>query len=253
MSWWTLPGVTRSPRALGARKRLPDLLADELRTRIRDAEWRPGERLPTEAELGEEYGVSRSTVRQALTALQGQGLVASRHGKGTYLASGSAIHAGLQELSSISATIADRGHRAGMRYHHRRVRPATKAERERFALDEGAYVLDIQRRILADGETVAYSYDVLPRWAFPPSFRPTDLTGSVFALLAQTAGPVPVRALSEVHAVHSPDIGWGTEAHEHLLFVLLDQMHYDEQDRPFMHSRSYFIEGLFTFTVLRTT
>jgi len=37
------------------------------------------------------------------------------------------------------------------------------------------------------------------------------------------------------------------------LFVLLDQLHYDKQDRPFMHSRSYFIEGLFPFTVLRST
>lgn len=242
-----------TPRTLGARRRLPELLADGLRSRIRDGEWQPGERLPTEAELVEEYGVSRSTVRQALTALQGQGLIASKHGKGTYLASGSGIHAGLQELSSITATIAERGHRAGMRYHHRRVRPATADERDRFVLEDGAQVLDIQRRILADGRTVAYSYDVLPRWALPHGFVPVHLTGSVFALLADTEGPRPVRALSEVHAVHSSTIGWGDEAQEHQLFVLLDQMHYDEQDRPFMHSKSYFIEGLFTFTVLRTT
>jgi len=45
--------------------------------------------------------------------------------------------------------------------------------------------------------------------------------------------------------VQSSAIGWG--------LVLLDQLHYDKQDRPFMHSRSYFIEGLFTFTVLRST
>lgn len=245
--------MTRPTRTLGGRRQLPALLADELRTRIREGEWGPGARLPSEAELGEQYGVSRSTVRQALTALQGQGLVTSRHGKGTYLASGSRIHAGMQELRSITATITERGHKADMRYHHRRLRPATAEECERFALDRGAEVLDIQRRILADGETVAYSYDVLPRWVFPSTFRPSDLTGSVFALLAETKGPVPVRAVSEVHAVHSSEIGWGAEATKHQLFVLLDQLHYDEHDRPCMHSRSYFIEGLFTFTVLRTT
>jgi len=37
------------------------------------------------------------------------------------------------------------------------------------------------------------------------------------------------------------------------LVVLLDRLHYDKQDRPFMHSRSYFIQGLFTFTGLRST
>lgn len=159
----------------------------------------------------------------------------------------------MQELRSITATIADRGLTPGMRYHHRRLRPATPEEQRRFALDGGAEVLDIQRRILADGQTVAYSYDVLPRWAFGADFEPTDLTGSVFALLAETHGPVPLRAVSEVHAVHSDSIGWGAGSGDHQLFVLLDQLHYDEQDRPFMHSKSYFIEGLFTFTVLRST
>jgi len=102
-------------------------------------------------------------------------------------------------------------------------------------------------------KTVAYSYDVLARRVLPAAFRPPDLSASVFALLAATNGPVPVRAVSEVHAVHSRAIGWGPQADDHQLFILLDQLHYDKQDRPFMHFRSYFIEGLFTFTVLRST
>ena len=52
-----------------------------------------------------------------------------------------------------------------------------------------------------------------------------------------------MRAVSEVHAVHSRAIGWGPQTDDHQLVVLLDQLHYDKQDRPFMHSRSYFIEG----------
>lgn len=247
------PGVTRGPAALGPRKHLPVLLAEDLRTRIKAGEWASGDRLPTEAELGAHYEVSRSTVRQAVKSLEAQGLVSSRQGKGTYLTSGPLIHAGMQQLHSITATIADRGLTPGMRYHHRRMRVASLEERDRFGLEEGAQVLDIQRRILADGETVAYSYDVLPRWVLPATFTPTDLTGSVFALLEATNGPVPVRAISEVHAVHSSTIGWGAEAREHQLFVLLDQLHYDPEGRACMHSRSYFIEGLFTFFVLRST
>jgi len=240
-------------RPLGSRKQLSAQVADELKVRIRAGEWATGSRLPTEAELVAQYAVSRSTVRQAVKSLEGQGMVTSRQGKGTYLSSGWRIHTGVQELRSITATIADRGLTPGMKYHHRKLRTATHEERERFALPSGAPVLDIQRRILADGETVAYSYDVLPRWVFAADFTPNHLTGSVFALLAETNGPVPVRAVAEVHAVHSPHIGWGSEARDQLLFVLLDQLHYDQRDRPFMHSRSYFIEGLFTFSVLRTT
>lgn len=249
----TLVYVTRPRDALGSRTQLPVLLANELKTRIRAGEWSLNKRLPTEAELGAQYDVSRSTVRQAVKSLEAQGLVSSRHGKGTYLSSGSHIHAGMQELRSITATIAERGLVPGMRYHHRRLRAATEEERGRFALDGDVQVLDIQRQILADGQTVAYSYDVLPRWVFPDQFRPSDLTGSVFALLATTQGPVPVHAVSEVHAVHSSSVGWGADADDHQLFVLLDQLHYEQHDRPFMHSKSYFIEGLFTFTVLRSS
>ena len=67
----------------------------------------------------------------------------------------------------------------------------------------------------------------------------------------QRTGPRASRVRSPRAAL--PRFGWGPQADDHQLVVLLDQLHYDKQDRPFMHSRSYFIQGLFTFTVLRST
>ena len=45
----------------------------------------PGDRLPTEAELGERFGISRQTVRQALGMLENEGIVERRRGSGTYV------------------------------------------------------------------------------------------------------------------------------------------------------------------------
>ena len=56
------------------------MLADALRARILTRELRPGDRLPIEPELAEEYGVSRSTVREALRVLASQGLVGTWRG-----------------------------------------------------------------------------------------------------------------------------------------------------------------------------
>ncbi|MEV1019098.1 FadR/GntR family transcriptional regulator [Streptomyces sp. NPDC050264] len=53
--------------------------------RILDAGLRPGELLPTEAELMESLGVSRNSVREALKALQALDIVEIRHGYGTYV------------------------------------------------------------------------------------------------------------------------------------------------------------------------
>jgi GntR family transcriptional regulator len=238
-------------RPLTSRKALPTRLADDLRERLAHREWTEGEQLPTEAEFVDSYGVSRATVRQALKTLESQGLIVTRRGRGSFVADGSMIRAGMQELTSITSTIAEMGHRPAMLYHHKIVREATPQELEIFELEAGSEVLDIQRKILADDVTVAYSFDVLPRWALPRSFSTEDLTGSVFAYLASTSGPIPVRAIARVHAVSDPAVAWDGGVDEKQLFVLLDQLHYDEQSRPFMHTRSFFLEGRFNFTVVR--
>ncbi|MFI8189567.1 GntR family transcriptional regulator [Streptomyces sp. NPDC085946] len=59
----------------GSRKLSSQDIADTLRERIRAGELRAGERLPTQAELAEEFGVERGTVRQALRVLQEDGLL----------------------------------------------------------------------------------------------------------------------------------------------------------------------------------
>ena len=63
--------------ANGSRKLLPQEIADTLRDRIRTGALKTGDRLPTQAELAEEFGVERGTVRQALRALQDDGLLSN--------------------------------------------------------------------------------------------------------------------------------------------------------------------------------
>lgn len=70
--------VTQENVAVNGSKRLsPQEIADILRERIRVGELKAGDRLPTQAELAEEFGVERGTVRQALRALQEDGLLSN--------------------------------------------------------------------------------------------------------------------------------------------------------------------------------
>ncbi|MEU9590195.1 winged helix-turn-helix domain-containing protein [Streptomyces sp. NPDC048219] len=59
----------------GSRRLSAQEIADILRERIRGGELRAGDRLPTQAELADEFKVERGTVRQALRALQEDGLL----------------------------------------------------------------------------------------------------------------------------------------------------------------------------------
>jgi len=53
--------------------------------KIHDKTWKPGDKLPTEAEIMQEYGVSRTVVREAISRLQAARMVETRHGIGTFL------------------------------------------------------------------------------------------------------------------------------------------------------------------------
>lgn len=59
-------------------------LARLLRARIDRGEWPAGAQLPTELELAEDFGVSRTTIRQALSQLAAEAYVRREHGKGTF-------------------------------------------------------------------------------------------------------------------------------------------------------------------------
>ena len=75
--------MLKSARA--ERKTLTDVAQQELRQAITSGTYRPGSQLPTEAELCEMLGVSRTVVREALRVLEDDGLVARRHGIGTFV------------------------------------------------------------------------------------------------------------------------------------------------------------------------
>ncbi|TDD08102.1 GntR family transcriptional regulator [Saccharopolyspora terrae] len=60
-------------------------VADYLRTAIHDGTLGPGQRLPKQAELVAEYGVSLGTVKSALAVLRDERLIISRQGEGTWV------------------------------------------------------------------------------------------------------------------------------------------------------------------------
>ena len=83
-----------SPRHVAAKHRQ---VFEIVRSRIQSGDYQPGDRIPSEANLIQEFGVSRPTVARALQELQRRGLVNRRRGAGTYVSRGgcSGKHFGL--------------------------------------------------------------------------------------------------------------------------------------------------------------
>ena len=66
-------------------KLLAEQVEDEIYHYILDTPLEPGTKLPNEFELGEKFGVGRSTVREAVKLLSSKGIVEVRRGSGTYV------------------------------------------------------------------------------------------------------------------------------------------------------------------------
>ena len=228
------------------------LVADALRDGIRSGDYEPGERLPTETQLAQRFGVSRPTVRAALRELGTVSLVTTQHGVGTFVTERPAVTAGLERLDSITESIRGTGREPGMIYKGSLVRSLLPDEAEKLGLAGDAQALELRRTILADGEVVAYSYDLMPIGIFPADESPTAVTGSLFEYLRTERGLFPHHAVAEVHAVQSDRIGWDSPAGRSSLYVLLDQVHYDRSDTALMYSRTYFLEGRYSFSIRRS-
>ncbi|MEV5741596.1 winged helix-turn-helix domain-containing protein [Microbispora rosea] len=61
------------------------VVAEHIAGRIERGDLKPGQRLPSELDLSEQYGVARMTIRRAMKELRERGLIRSVHGKGTYV------------------------------------------------------------------------------------------------------------------------------------------------------------------------
>ena len=71
--------------ALGMRPKLSERVADQLRERIQKGDFAPGAQLPTEGALVEQFGVSRTVIREAISSLRVEGLVKTHQGRGVFV------------------------------------------------------------------------------------------------------------------------------------------------------------------------
>ena len=130
-------------------------LAEILRRRILGGEWAPNCQLPTEEMLSQEYGISRGTVRQAITTLINEGLVRSEQGRGTFV-NAPRPRLAFFTLTSFEEDMQQQNRDPDTRLLSAVVNPATPEVAERLALTPGEPVIHVVRLRLADEQPIVY-------------------------------------------------------------------------------------------------
>jgi GntR family transcriptional regulator len=227
---------------------------EELRQGIEQGRFPPGSRLPSEPELAAELRVSRATLREALRALEGEGMLRRRRGSGTYVAELPRVANSLDLNFGVTEAIRSAGMRAGIAQGRHWTEPASAAEAARLGLEPGQDVLVIERVRTAEETPVVLSRDIFPNELIGGRTEVIDemLRRSIYDVLETDLGIVihhGVASFRPVRADHAVASRLGVPRGELLLYIW--QVDYSEEDAAVLSSHEFHLADAFDFSVVR--
>lgn len=176
-------------------------LADSLRDRLASGGLGRAGALPSEAELGAEFGVSRVTVRRALEVLREEGLVSARRGAGWFVAA-DPVRQALGRVTTIEAALEAAGTTAARRVLEFAFERAPREVAKTLGLPADGEVLRVRRLNLADGEPFALVTVWIPA-GLGRNLSRADVERTTFYDLLPLQGVEPGRAVQTITAVEA--------------------------------------------------
>ncbi|MCB8822554.1 GntR family transcriptional regulator [Microvirga rosea] len=172
-------------------------LQQSIEDAVRKGTIKADDALPGERDLAKQLGVSRVTVRKAITGLVKKGVLVQRWGSGTFIAPHMRLEQPLSRLSSFTDDMSARGLPSSAILLSRSIGQASPNELMALGLSPGDQVSRVNRLRLADGIPMAIEHAVVPSRFLPD---PSLVKQSLYAVLHEQ-GVLPARALQRLHAV----------------------------------------------------
>ncbi|MGD8732772.1 MAG: GntR family transcriptional regulator [Anaerolineales bacterium] len=213
----------------------------------------PGSYLPSEPKLAKKLGVSRATLREAMRVFEGQGVIVRKQGVGTLVTHPPhVIETGIEKLESLE-TLAQRiGLKIKMGELQIHERQATELETQRFALQNGAPVIDVSRVMCTKDRPIAYLIDSLPEEYLPDEVRRKQFEGSILDLLVKKQKPSVRTSQTEITAVSaSAKVARELGIQRGDVLLCVEAWLRTSEGLIIDHSYSYFLPGTFRFSITR--
>ena len=191
-------------------------------------------------------------MREAIGLLEKEGLLIKRHGVGTFITNrNQIIKGGLERLTGIKEFVETQGLQFDSKIIRFEYTDCEPGIREKLDLESGERVLILETVKYASRLPVALCLDIIPE-KFAGEAEPEKIHYSVFEGLKKYHDIDIRSAECELLPTLSNDdlsMKLGLEINTPLL--MLEQLHYDLQNRKIFYSKSYFPERKFTFKLIR--
>lgn len=166
-------------------------IKETLKKQILSGDYAPYQRMPSESELMNTFGVSRITVRQALRDLHGEGLIFSTQGKGTFASKPKAMQ-DIQHLEGFDEAMKPQGYETSARLISIREATVSKDIQEKLGTAKEKVVEVVRIRYL-NREPVSVDRSYFPL-AIGQALFSKDLSHDIFPMLENQLGIVLGRA-----------------------------------------------------------
>lgn len=224
-------------------------IADSLSAEIAEGHYRPGDRLPTEAELSARFGVNRHTIRHALGSLAASGTVRSRRGAGVFVTSRPTDYViGRRVRFHQNVQASGRAPSRRLTLLETRIADAKEAEALRLAPDARVHV--VEGVSLVDDQPVAVFRSVFDAARFPDFLRHMADSQSVTVALAACGLADYTRAQTRLTAkVASAVMGLTLQLTEGAPVLRSVAINVDAGGRPVEYGTTWFAGDRVTLTV----
>ena len=174
-------------------------LKELLREKIAAGEWKPGDMIPSERELSEQYNISRMTARQALHELATEGLLRREQGRGTFVAEPKIEH-GLTRLTGFTEDMKARGLTPGAHVVRLELTNAPFLAVQALQIAPEEKVVLLERLRLAAGEPIAVETCYLRFNGVENLLNEDFENNSLYQILAEKYNISPTRAEQKIGA-----------------------------------------------------
>lgn len=224
-------------------------IADTLSAEIASGQYRPGDRLPTEADLATRFGVNRHTVRQALAHLAECGTVRSRRGAGVFVTARPMDYA-LGRRVRFHQNISASGRTAARRLTRLETRAAAEHEAAALRIAPGAMVHVVEGVSLADGQPLGVFRSVLPAARLPGFLAAMAEHQSITTALAACGVADYTRASTRLTAkLAGATLALALEIAESAPILRSESVNIDAEGRPVEYGCTWFAGDRITLTM----